>query len=550
MAAVDAGNEPKMAGLSRTAWIAIGLAIATLLAYSPVFGNRFVMLDDPLYLTNNSRVQDGLSVDSVRWAFTTLDASNWHPLTWLSHMLDVSLFGLDPAGHHAMNLFFHILNSLCLFVVLRRMTGEELESALVAALFALHPLHVESVAWAAERKDVLSTFFLVATVGAYARYADRKGAWNYLLAFVLFALGLLAKPMLVTTPFLLLLLDFWPLGRREGALPHLREMTVLRPEAVARAVLDKVPFLLLAAGSSAVTLVAQSRARAVVSMVFPLDERLRNAVVACVRYIGKGAFPESLAVLYPHDAVSIPAWKVACAGLFLAGVTFACVRLRRKMPFLAVGWFWFLGTLVPVIGIVQVGEQSMADRYSYVPFIGLFIVVAWGGAACARAWRVPPRAVAVAAFAWLLLLSAVTWRQAGYWRDTITLARHAVSATGNPSRMRQMLGIASGEKGQELLAQGKTTEAIDFLLEADRYNPYDPLTVYSLGIAFARSGKLAEARPFLEKAVDIEPGWPLARMSLGLLYHDLGEKGLAADQYREVLRIDPSNAAARARLGG
>ncbi len=539
-----------MRGLSRTTWIALGLAVATIAAYSPVFGNRFISFDDPLYLTANARVQGGLSVESVRWAFTTLEAANWHPLTWLSHMLDVSLFGLDPVGHHAMNLFFHVLNSLCLFAVLRRMTGADFRSALVAALFALHPLHVESVAWAAERKDVLSTFFLIATIGAYARFSNRRDAGSYLLALACFALGLLAKPMLVTTPFLLLLLDFWPLAGREGAPPHLREISELRAAAVARALFEKIPFLLLSAGSSFMTLIAQSRPRDVASLVFPLEARLGNAVMACVRYIGKAAFPSSLAVLYPHAAVPIPAWKVACAALAIAAGTVAAIRYRKKWPFWPVGWFWFIGTLVPVIGLVQVGEQSMADRYTYVPLIGLFILVAWGGAESARRLGIPRKVLAALACVWLLLLAGAAWRQAGYWRDSITLARHAVSVTENSARMRQMLGTACAERGRELLVQDKPSEAIEFLREADGISPFDPVTVYHLGIALAREGKFTEARPFLEKAVDIRPGWVPARLLLGMLYDKLGEKGLAADQYREALRIDPSNVEARARLGG
>jgi hypothetical protein len=363
--------------------ICMALAAAVAAAYAPLWDAGFAGLDDHLYVSGNPHVQQGLTREGVAWALGSTKASNWHPLTWLSLMLDCQLFGAGAGSHHLVNVGFHVANSVLLFLVLRRMTGRRWPSALVVALFALHPLHVESVAWVAERKDVLSTLFWILTMGAYVRYARRPGVLRYLPVFAFLLLGLMAKPMLVTLPFVLLLLDYWPLGRLARAeagatgLAPSGEVAGGRRAKVWRLVLEKVPLLVLAAASCVVTFAVQRHGEAVMPLErLALPARMANAAVSCVAYLGKMVWPQGLTVLYPYPA-DRPAWEVAAAAAFLLAVTAAAAALVRRRPYLAVGWFWYLGTLVPVIGLVQVGEQPMADRYTYVPLIGTFIMVAW-----------------------------------------------------------------------------------------------------------------------------------------------------------------------------
>jgi len=352
---------------SRVIVLALLLAVGTAAVYLPVRSFDFCGFDDDAYVSENALVRQGLTPRGVAWAFTTFRAANWHPLTWLSHMLDVSLFGMEPGAHHLVNVAFHAANAVLLFLVLRGMTGALWGSAAVAALFALHPLHVESVAWIAQRKDVLSAFFFLLMLSAYLRYARSPSRGRLAAVTALFALGLLAKPMLVTAPFVLLLLDFWPLGRFGGAHPDPGTLPAGHPPAVGvrRAVLEKVPLFLLSALSSVVTVVAQSRGGAMVPAdALPFGARAANALVACAAYLWKTFWPAGLAVYYPHTKGELPAWKIAGAAALLSALTGIAVREARRRPYLAVGWLWFLGMLVPVIGLVQVGGQAMADRYT------------------------------------------------------------------------------------------------------------------------------------------------------------------------------------------
>lgn len=410
------------------------LALLTVLAFLPSLGNGYVILDDPLYVTTNHEVRQGITRDGAAWALTANVANNWHPLTVLSHMLDVEVFGLPPAGHHLTSLLLHLAGVLLLFEALRRMTGAVYRSALVAALFAVHPTRVESVAWISERKDVLSGLFFMLALLAYLGWVRRPSAGRYLLVALAMALGLAAKPMLVTLPCVLLLLDFWPLGRR----------------GLGRLTLEKIPLFALSAASSLVTLHYQKTSMAPLD-VLPWDLRLANAAVSYVAYLGKAFLPRNLAALYPFP-MEIPAWKTAGALLLLAIVTAFAIWRARKSPWLLVGWLWFLGTLVPVIGLVQVGRQAMADRYTYLPFIGLFLAVVWGLAELMelveRRGALRPVLGALAILA-ILGLAGMARAQTRHWRDSVTLFRHALAVTGDNPLARRGLAKALAAVRQE-----------------------------------------------------------------------------------------------------
>ena len=420
--AIDHNQTPTNMNKRVSRWICAALVVLAVLPYLQTLGHEFVNFDDGAYVAENPLVQQGLTWSNVAWALTTMSAGNWHPLTWLSHMLDCQIFGLRPGWHHLVNALLHGANTALLFVVLRTMTGMAWRSALVAALFAVHPLHVESVAWIAERKDVLSTFFGLLAIWAYARYAGAPSLMRYGLVACFFALSLLSKPMLVTLPFVLLLLDVWPLKRFwiEGGAP------IQKPK-LGSLFLEKLPLLAMSAASSVVTFKAQHAAGAVAPIdVLPLSQRLANAIVAYVGYLYKAFWPVDLAVIYPlPDQTSVA--KTVLAILVIVGITIGVGVLIRKRPWLAVGWLWFLGTLVPVIGLVQVGDQSMADRYTYVPLIGVFIMIAWSLPSAAFAAINRGRVAAAAVVALILTaLAAVTFMQIQVWKNTMTLFDHAI----------------------------------------------------------------------------------------------------------------------------
>lgn len=559
------------------------LIVATLAVYWRTGDNGFVNYDDNRYVTANPHVLTGLALDNVRWAFTATAASNWHPLTWLSHMADCQLYGLNPRGHHLMSVLFHIANTVLLFLVLGRMTGALWRSAFVAALFALHPLHVESVAWVAERKDVLSTLFFMVTLLAYARYVERPGPARYLPVLCSFALGLMAKPMLVTLPFVLLLLDWWPLGRFSATGPGIPD----RPDetaplaqtgarsAAGRLVLEKVPLLLLSVASAIVTVYAQKSGEALASTeVVPLGLRISNALVAYAAYIGKMVWPGNLAIIYPLPA-QVPSWEAAGAVLLLGGVSVIVFRRMRRSPFLLVGWLWFLGTLVPVIGLVQVGIQAMADRYTYIPFIGLFIMIAWGVPQLLEGWRHRRIALAAAAVVIVVLFSVATWRQTGYWKDSRALFTHAIDHTTGNYMAHLNLGTALAEQGNlaeaekhyrealrinpnlamayfnlgnTLMAQGRSAESVGCYLEAVRIAPNYVNAHYNLGVAFSGLGMNREAVTAYAEALRIRPDFAKARTGLGIALAREGRFEEAASQFSEALRLNPADAEARKNL--
>ncbi|HLG17627.1 MAG TPA: tetratricopeptide repeat protein [Blastocatellia bacterium] len=538
--------------------VGIALVAATFVTYEKTRNHGFVSYDDATYVTGNARVQSGLSLENVAWAFSATEASNWHPLTWISHMLDCQLHGLNAPGHLLTNILLHAASAVLLFLCLHAMTGALWRSGIVAALFALHPLNVESVAWVAERKNVLSMLLMLATLLAYIRYA-RKPEWKrYLLVPPLFALGLMAKPMLVTLPFALLLLDYWPLGRlktsddvqaaeksprsRKGGAP--RDSRRSFPAfSISRLAIEKAPLLALSAASSAITVIAQSRSGAVGSAeAFPAPARLANAAVAYVAYLRKSAWPSDLAVFYPHPLAGIPVWQVVLCVMLLAGFTLFAVFAAKRARYVIVGWLWYLGTLVPVIGLVQVGLQSMADRYAYVPLIGIFIAVVWGIAAAARSRKVSATVTAVGAAAVLLALSLVTRAQLDYWTNSAALFERALSVT-------EQNYIAHNNLGEELARQGRPGEAADHFAKAIEIKPDFPFAHVNLGMALVTQGNLDAAIERFDAALEIDPSLFEAHSRRGAALASRGKLTEAISSFSKALEINPGFAPALANLG-
>jgi predicted negative regulator of RcsB-dependent stress response len=516
-------------------WICAGLVLAIFTAYWPVMGYAFTDFDDPQYVSKNPQVLNGLSWLGVVWAFTHVQV-NWHPLTWLSHMLDVQLFGLNAGGHHATSMLFHAANTVLVFLWLRQLTGFLWRGALVAALFGLHPLHVESVAWIAERKDVLSTFFFLLTLMAYTRYVQRSGVRSqkleinlpfpnpfllspsYWFALVFFALGLMSKPMVVTLPFVLLLLDFWPLNRIGN---------------FKRIFLEKVPFVLLSAASCVVTFMAQQNGKAMMPItLMPAGDRVENAFIAYTGYIQKMFWPDSLAVFYPlTPPIDTILSVVSAFGLLLvSGVIFI---LRRQRPYLVTGWLWYLGTLVPVIGLIQVGSQAMADRYSYIPLIGIFIALTWLLAEISTKW--PYRRLVLTILSTSML--ATCWKLAAtqvcYWQNSEILARHALAVTSKNSIMQLLLG-------DTFYDHGKFEEAREHFAEAVRISPDNVPAQCGLAMALVVEGRLDEANDVCRKALQIQPSASRIHYVLGNILSRQGRWAEAVTEYKLALNFDPN----------
>ncbi len=522
----------------RVRWIAFALFVGTLLLFGRAIGHDFVNYDDPDYVTANAHVRAGLSFETMRWAMTSGEASNWHPVTWMSHLLDVTMFGLNPHGHHATSVVWHGLNAVLAFLAVRRLTGALWMSAFSAALFAWHPLRVESVAWVSERKDVLSGFFWFTVLWLYAVYVERRRAGaagggasrTYVLMLCAFALGLMAKPMLVTLPCVLLLLDFWPLGRTTWwagpVVPAAR-----KTETVAWLVAEKAPFFLLVVISSVVTFLVQ-RGGGSVSTALTLDARLANASVAVVRYVGKFVLPVDLAVLYPHPG-HWAAGKVVAALIVVVVLTAGAVWQWRRRPWIAVGWFWFVGTLVPVIGLVQVGLQSMADRYTYLPMLGVQLAVLW----TVRDAVASPSSGKV--WAWvgavvLALCAVATTRQIGVWQNSLTLFDRAVAVTtGNY--------VAHDNRGLYLFKAGRIDEAMQDYRAALAITPGYLNANNNLGHAFGELGRPAEAVPLYRVALQAQPNHLEVRNNLANALSDLGQFAEATEHYDFVLARQPNH---------
>ena len=507
-------------------FISLFLIISTAFIYWPVTHHTFVNYDDQDYITENSHVQGGLSLDGMVWSLFTIHASNWHPLTWISHMLDVQLFGMDPGRHHLISLLFHIINTLLLFHVLKKSTGDIWPSALVAALFALHPLHVESVAWAAERKDVLSSFFWMLTMVAYIRYVERSSSLRYLLVLVFFALGLMAKPILVTLPFVLLLTDYWPLGR------------MINISAGFRSFFEKIPMLILSALSCAMTIYAQQGSGAIKQLeVYPFSIRIANAAVSYVTYMTKMIWPQNMTVFYPHPGHTLSAWQVLYSTLIILTISSMVWVCHRKYPHLLVGWLWYLGTLIPMIGLVQVGAQAFADRYTYVPLIGLFVMISWS----IPLKRIRP---AILIPIMVVLISALLLQsrsQVKHWRGDMALFKHMLKVTERNYKGHNGLGSA-------LAKEGLFDQAVIHYEAAIRIKPDYDRAYNNLGVALLNTGGIHEAVFQFRQALKHNSTNAMAHNNLGVALMGLGKNEQAILHIKRAIALNPGYREARQNL--
>jgi tetratricopeptide (TPR) repeat protein len=509
-----------------TVGICIALAALTWFVFSQTLWHDFINYDDPRYVYENTKITSGLSLEAIGWAFTHIHSTNWHPLTTMSHMLDCQLYGLKAGWHHFTNLLLHTIAVILLFLALQVMTGALWRSAFVAAIFAIHPLHVESVAWIAERKDVLSGVFFMLTLLAYAHYVRLPSLGRYLLVASAFACGLLSKPMLVTVPFVLFLLDYWPLDRLRGQWWTL--------------VLEKLPLITLSVGSSMVTLVAQKGAVGWTEDL-PILERINNAIVSYILYIWQMLWPIDLAVFYPHPENRLPLWGIISSVLLLICATAAAIAVRKRRPYFLTGWLWYLGMLVPVIGLVQVGWQGRADRYTYLPQIGLYVMVAWGVADLTARWRHQRTVVSAAAILVIGLLSACGWVQTSYWRNSETLFKHALAVTTNNDVAENNLGIV-------FLGQGKVDEAISLLQAAVDLRPDNSPAHENLAKALIQKGQVSDALIHYHKLLELQPDNIEVHNIVGTVLVQQHRVREGMEEWQKVLAIQPDNGNAMSNL--
>ena len=530
--------------------ICLFLVIATLVVYWQVRNHTFVNFDDSSYILNNQHIRAGLNFEGIAWAFSFPGFDYWHPVTWLSHMLDCHLYGLKAGMHHQVSLILHILNSILLFLVFKKMTGAIWRSAFVAAMFALHPMNVESVAWLAERKNVLSTFFWLLTMLTYIHYSKRPSVFRYLPILFVYTSGLMSKPMLATLPFVLLLLDYWPLGRfnlvhtgsNNQKIPKSNN-TDFQRSLTLHLVLEKIPLLILSAVSIFLSSLALQRLGIVISTAsVPMQFRIKNALVSYVSYLAKMIWPHNLAVYYPYP-LTLPLWQVTGSALLLICISFFVFRAVRPKPYLAVGWLWYVGTLMPAIGLVQAGLwPSIADRFTYVPFIGLFLIIAWGVSDLVVHWHYREIKLATMAVALFAILSAITYFQIGYWRNSITLFEHTLDVTYNNH-------IAHHKLGEALKLQNKTVAAAKQYSEALRIKPDFFATHLNLGIILRDEGKLNEAIDYFNRALRLKPDRAELHYELGVTLDKQLDFDAATRHYLEALRIKADYAKAHNNLG-
>jgi tetratricopeptide (TPR) repeat protein len=532
--------------------ISLVIILITLVAFGQIKDHDFINLDDTGYVTENIQVQSGLTFKGVVWAFTDVQSTfYWHPVTWLSHMLDCQLYGLNPRGHHLTNLVFHILNALLVFLFFMRVTQDLWPSALVALLFALHPLHVESVAWVAERKDVLSTFFWMGTMFAYVRYVEHPSLGRYLLILLAYLLGFMSKPMVVTLPLVLLLLDFWPLKRFSLAPPGTKNRQSTGPAARTQLpsprklalslVREKAPLLVLTGAFCLLTLMVQ-RGSIASAQDLTLPIRLANALVAYVVYLVKMVWPFHLAAFYPHPGDSLPLWQVMGAGLLLGAISYLVIRGARLYPYLATGWFWYLGTMVPVSGLAQSGFQAMADRFTYIPLIGIFMIIAWGACDLTAGWRGQKLALGAGAGVLITSLTLVTWFQVSHWYNSETLFKHALRVTENNYMAYNCLGAF-------YKSQGRLDDAIGMFQESIHVNPLFAKAYYNLGLIYNDKEMVDEAISMLTKAIEVDPFYENAYNQLGIILGRHGKTEAAIAVFQEAIRRNPDSAVSYYNLG-
>lgn len=506
--------------------ICVALTVITTAVYIQVGSFEFINIDDNIYVTENTHVAKGITVENIIWAFTCVDSEYWHPILWLSHMACVQFFGMNPAGHHLTNVAIHVISALLLFILLYRLTGKPWQSSFVAALFALHPMHVESVAWVTEKKDVLSAFFWFSTLLMYAEFTVKRKRVFYVLSLFLFILGLMSKPMLVTLPLVMLMLDFWPLGRYryEEREPELREVLT----RIKKLIIEKIPFFTCSLLSCLITIYSFGNTGAIrrhdfTSFVMCLE----NAAIAYVKYIGKTIWPQKLAIIYPFP-LSIPLWEVIGSLLILLIISVASLRVWRRHPYLVVGWFWFLITLLPVIGLIKGGTRiAMADRFSYIPSIGLFIMSAWGGATLTKSLKYRKYKLGLLACAVVITSAALTYKQLGYWKNSITLHRRTLQITKNNPMMNLYLGAA-------LAKNGDFDAASQELLVATEY-------YYNSGVDYFNKGNMDEAIDMFTDAISVTPDYMDTHNKLGVALARRGYIDEAIQEFREELRIHPDN---------
>ena len=510
--------------------IVLVLAIATV--YWPVQHHDFISLDDDLYVTDNTHVQQGMSLKGLKWALTTDHAGFWIPMTWISIMIDCHLYGLNAGHHHVTNVIIHIFNTLLLFLVFRRMTGEVWPSSVVAVMFAIHPIHVESVAWVSERKDVLFALFWMLSMWFYIRYAEMPSLRRYLPLILCFFLGLLAKPMIVTLPFVLLLIDYWPLNRRrikaQGSW-----IDRWLPQATTGLVLEKVPLFILAAIVSAITFILQKSGGAVTSLnTLSVSDRMYNMLISYVKYIVKMLWPHPLAVLYPRQEV-LPLWQLVFSLFLLTACSILIIQYRKNHPYLLVGWLWFLGTMVPVIGIVQSGSQSMADRFAYIPFIGLYVLVAWGLQGIINRWPHRKTFSVLVGMTVLATFMIVARIQVSYWSNDLILYEHTLKTTTNNFVVHRNYGLALAHKG-------RFNEALHHFQRALKIDPNYARTYHDVGTLLMFKGDYDESLKYFRHALKLRPNFKTSHNNLGLVLLSQGRAKEAAFHFRKALQIDPN----------
>jgi protein O-mannosyl-transferase len=520
------------------------LIMAVVLVFGQTVRYDFVNYDDNEYVYNNPHVINGLTAKGITWAFTTNHVSNWHPLTWLSHMLDCQLYALEPGGHHLTNVVLHTVTAILLFLVLRRMTGDLWPSAFVAVVFAIHPLRAESVAWVSERKDIMSGLFLMLTIGAYVEYVRHPFSLiRYLLIMAFFTLGLMSKPTLVTLPFVLLLLDYWPLGRlvfgENEKQPVSGPWPVGRFSILTRLLVEKSPLFALSFVSCALTIWVQDEALA---LNMPLSLRIGNAAVSYIAYIGQLFYPVGLALLYPHPGFNLPMWKITGAILALVAVSGCVFAWRRRYPFLLVGWLWYLGMLIPMIGLVQVGIQAMADRYTYLTQVGLYIAIGWGAMHVTKTWLNRGLVCGVTAILIVALLMGCAWQQTTYWHDSETLWTRTLICTSRNFMAHNNLGFA-------LVQAGQPQEAIVHYEKSLKINPDYSEAHFNMGCALVQVGRFDDAIMYLHEALRLKPNYPNVYNNLGNIMLSQGHLKEAIDNYQKALQLNPGYEKAHNNLG-